>query len=51
MSSPVNGTSKNNKTKQRKNNKDETNGKSGITNGYSLLAPIHSYELRARKHG
>ena len=44
MSSLVNGTSKNNKTKQRKNSKDDTNGKHGSTNGESLLAPINSYE-------
>ena len=44
MSSLVNGTSKSNKTKQRKNSKDDTNGKHGSTNGESLLAPINSYE-------
>ena len=44
MSSPANGTSKDSKTKLRKNSKDETNGKSGNGNGDSLLAPITSYE-------
>ena len=36
--------SKWNKTKLRKNSKDETNGKTGNGNGESLLAPINSYE-------
>ena len=44
MSSPVNGTSKSSKTKLRKNNKNEANGKSRSSNGESLLAPINSYE-------
>ena len=44
MSGPVNGTSKSNKSKPRKNSKDETNGKPGSNNGESLLAPINSYE-------
>ena len=44
MSSPLNGSSKSNKTKLRKFSKDETNGRSGNGNGESLLAPINSYE-------
>ena len=44
MSSPANGASKSSKTKPRKNSKDETNGRSGSSNGESLLAPINSYE-------
>ena len=44
MSSPLNGSSKSNKTKLRKSSKDETNGRSGNGNGESLLAPINSYE-------
>ena len=44
MSILANGTSKRSKTKQRKDSKNETNGKSGNTNGESLLAPINSYE-------
>ena len=44
MSTPANGTSKSSKIKPRKSSKDETNGKSGSSNGESLLAPINSYE-------
>ena len=44
MSSSVNGTSRNGKSKQSKNGKNEANSKNVNTNGESFLAPITFYE-------